>query len=566
MVEVPSTMLEAMLAPASPDRGVRFHESADESVFLSFAQLDQDARHNAVRLHEYGVRPGDRVVLAYDPAIDFVRAVCACFYAGAVVVPVPLPAIRATDAARERVLQIHRDSGAQLILTTPPVSQRLGEELPEWRSLSQVGETDLAQAWQHPGTTSDDVAILQYTSGSTGTPKGVTITHRNLVANQEAARTLFEFDQEAVMCGWLPHYHDMGLIGMYLQPIYTRFNLIATSPLQFLRRPALWLQLISRYRATVTVAPDFAYRLCAKLVTDEQLAALDLSSLTTVVTGAEPIHASTLQRFAERFSAAGFHEGAFRPAYGMAESTLLISVKRTREPCAPLMLDARELEAGRVVPAQFEAPSLAVTKCGPPAPHHEIVVVDPDSGASLPEGVVGELWVRGPSISVGYWKNEAATRKVFGAQVGNAGGYFRTRDLGFLLDGEVAVTGRLDDVIILRGRNIYPSDLESAVARRVSSHGEAVAAAFSTADDVVTVVVEKPPKGGLPMSVDQIRAEVARDFSLSRLNVVLVSRGAIPTTTSGKVRRRATREKLMSGEFTVLSPTGEDSAPAKAAR
>jgi acyl-CoA synthetase (AMP-forming)/AMP-acid ligase II len=566
MVEVPSTMLEAMRARASSERGIRFHDSAEESVFLSYRQLDQDARHNAVELFRYGVRPGDRVVLAYDPSIDFVRAVYASFYAGAVVVPVPLPAVRASDAARERVLQIHRDSGARLVLTTPRVSERLGGELPAWQCLSHYEETDLAAAWQEPGTTSDDVAILQYTSGSTGTPKGVTITHRNLVANQEAIQTAVEYDQDTIMCGWLPHYHDMGLIGQYLQSVYTGFDLVATSPLQFLRRPALWLQLITRYRATTTVAPDFAYRLCTKLVTDEQLAALDLSSIVTAATGAEPVHASTLQRFSERFSAAGFDQGAFKPAYGMAESTLLISVKRTGEPCVPLMLDARELEAGRAVPARSEAPSLAVVRCGPPAPHQEVVVVSPDSGASLPDGMVGEIWVRGASVSVGYWENEPATRKVFGAQVGGAAGYLRTGDLGFLMDGEVAVTGRLDDVINLRGRNIYPSDLESAVARRVSSHGEAVAAAFTTTDDVVTVVVEKPPRGGVLLSVDEVRTQVARDFSLSRFNVVLVSRGAIPTTTSGKVQRRAAHDKLVSGEFSVLSPGGDGSAAAKQTR
>jgi acyl-CoA synthetase (AMP-forming)/AMP-acid ligase II len=566
MVEVPSTMLEAMLARASSDRGVRFHDSAEESVFLSFGQLNQDARHNAVALSRYGVRPGDRVVLAYDAGIDFVRAMCACFYAGAVVVPVPLPAARSSDVASERVLQIHRDSGARLILTTPRVSERFEAELPEWRSLAEPGETDLAAAWQEPGTTADDVAILQYTSGSTGSPKGVTITHRNLVANQEAIRASFGFDEKSIMVGWLPHYHDMGLIGLYLQPFYTGFDVISTSPSQFLRRPALWLQLVSRYRATTTVAPDFAYRLCTKVVTDEQIAALDLSCLVTAVTGAEPVHASTLQRFQERFAAAGFDKAAFKPAYGMAESTLLISVKRTLEPCVPLMLDARELEAGRTVPAVADNPSLAVVRCGPPATGQEVIVVDPDSGASLPEGMVGELWVRGPSVSVGYWGNEAATRKVFGARVGDAAGYLRTGDLGFLLDGEVAVTGRLHDVINLRGRNIYPSDLEVAVARLVSSHGEAAAAAFATPDDVITVVVEKPPKGGLLVSADEVRAQVARDFSLSRFHVVVVSRGAIPKTTSGKVRRRAAREKLMSGEFSVLSSVGDAPAAPKETR
>lgn len=566
MVEAPSTMLGAMLARASSDRGIRFHASADDSVFLTYRQLDSDARHNAVRLYQGGVRRGDRVVLAYDAGIDFVRAVYACFYAGAVVVPVPLPGARPSDVARERVLQIHQDSGARLLLTTPGVRERLEGELPPWQCLSQREETDLAAAWHEPATTADDVAILQYTSGSTGSPKGVTITHGNLVANQEAIQTSVRYDEDTVMCGWLPHYHDMGLIGQYLQSIYTGFNLVATSPFQFLRRPVLWLQLITRYRATTTVAPDFAYRLCAKLVTDEQLAALDLSSLVTAATGAEPVHATTLQRFAERFFPAGFDSGAFKPAYGMAESTLLISVKRTGEPCEPLTLDARELEAGRAVQARSGAPSLTVVSCGPPVRSQEVVVVDPDTGASLAEGMVGELWVRGPSVSVGYWRNEVATRKVFGAQVGTAGGYLRTGDLGFLLDGEVAVTGRLNDVINLRGRNIYPSDLETAVAQRVSSHGEAVAAAFATTDDVVTVVVEKPPRGGLLVGVDEVRAQVARDFSLSRFDVVLVSRGAIPKTTSGKVQRRAARDKLVSGEFAVLSASGEGAAAASGSR
>jgi acyl-CoA synthetase (AMP-forming)/AMP-acid ligase II len=554
----PGTMLDGMLrgVERSPEKGIRFYRSPEDNEFLTYRQLDSYAKHDAVQLRRAGLRPMDRVVLAYSPSIDFVRAVYACFYAGLVVVPVPLITVRQTEFSRSRLLQIYEDAEAGLILSTPEAVAQLGGHLPRTWTISEPNETELSADWVHPGTASYDLAVLQYTSGSTGSPKGVVVTHRNLVENERAIQQAIGYDTDSIMCGWLPHYHDMGLIGQYLQPIYTGFDLVATAPSQFLRRPVIWLQLITTYRATTTVAPDFAYDLCAKLVTDQQLKALDLSSLTSVVTGAEPVRASTLERFSKRFAVAGFDSGAFKPAYGMAEATLLVTIKRTGDPVRPLLLDAQELEAGRAHPASDGSRSVTVVSCGPAAPAHEALVVDTETGSRLPDGVVGEVWVAGPSVSEGYWRNSTATHKTFEAVCGGRGHYLRTGDLGFSWDDEIVITGRLDDLINVRGRNIYPSDLENEVTQRVSSHGNVVAAAFGWEDQAVAMVVEAEPKADSRRIAAMVNKEIARDFALGSIGVAVVRRGVIPRTTSGKVRRSATRDLLVAGELPVLHSEG----------
>ncbi|WP_433499167.1 fatty acyl-AMP ligase [Sphaerimonospora sp. CA-214678] len=555
-----STMLDVMNRSArqAGGAGARFHQSPKDSTFLSYADLDRQGRHEAVLLRLAGLEPGDRIVLAFRPGLDFLRAVYAAMYAGVVLIPAPITVSHSIDTVRQRILSIAADSGARHVLSTGDLADGLGDLGPDISTviLSDSGGSSLADDWRHPGTRADDIALIQYTSGSTRAPKGVAITHENLVVNHQCIYTVMDYHSDSMLLGWLPHYHDMGF-SLYMQPIFGGFDLVATTPAQFLRRPVLWLQLITRYRATSTVAPDFAYNLCARLVTDAQLATLDLSSLRTVITGAEPVRARTLNDFAARFASAGFDPGAFVPAYGMAEATVFISAKRSRLPVAPLAVDADALEQGMVRPAG-EGRSLDVVPCGPPAPGHDVVIIDPNTGTPSPGDRVGEIWVRGPSVARGYWEQPEETAKKFRAELAeDRREYLRTGDLGFLSAGEVVITGRMSDVINVRGRNVYPSDLENAVSNEIASHIDPVSAAFEWADDVVVVVVEAGPRTAEAVAVaEDVRRRLAEKFSLEPLGLVVVRRGSIPRTSSGKVRRKATRDLLTAGELPVVFSTG----------
>ncbi|MFC0600368.1 fatty acyl-AMP ligase [Streptomyces palmae] len=568
------TMLDAMRRSAlhTGNHGLRFYLTRDESLRVSYAEFDRMARHEAVRLRRAGHRPGDRALLAYDPSPDFLRAVYAAMYAGLTVVPAPVPPGRHLEATRDWIVSIAADADCSLVMATEQVTQALSGfgDLSLWQ-LAELGDTELAEEWADPGLTPDDLAILQYTSGSTGRPKGVMITHANLVENERVVSAVMDVDADTVVVGWLPHYHDMGLIGMYLQSAFTGAELIAMSPTLFLRRPALWLELVSKHRGNFTVGPDFAYALCTRLVTDEKIDELDLSSLRSVCTGAEPVRIGTLRRFADRFARCGFRPETFAPAYGMAEATLAVSAKLPGTSVRTLAVDPAALEQGRAVPSASEG-ATEVVSCGPAAPGMELLVVDPESLAPVEDGTIGEICVSGPSISGGYWQRPEETAESFGFRPGGGDrGFLRTGDLGFLDQGELFVTGRIKDLIIVRGRNIFPTDLETTVAGHLSERGDAVAAAFeweggdgASGGDVVLAV--EHTKAFDPETVDSARRAVADRFSLDSLVVVLVRRGTIPRTTSGKVQRRLTRKKLTEGELKAMYTSGSVALKARVDR
>ncbi|WP_255575214.1 fatty acyl-AMP ligase [Cryobacterium sp. TMT1-66-1] len=552
------------VAERPPDIGVRFHSSPNNSNLMSYRDLDRTARHDAVVLWNAGWRPGERVLLAFDAGLDFLRGLYAAFYAGLTVVPVPVPVSRNASAVRERILAIAKDSGSNLVLTTPQVLESIGGLDVKLSSLylcDPVGE-DYSADWFAPPTKPVDVAVIQYTSGSLGTPKGVIVSHSNLLANQRGIEYMAGFGAGTVLVGWLPHYHDMGL-GLFMQSIFGGFALVITSPSQFLRRPLLWLQLISKYRATATVAPDFAYKLCTQLVTEAQLRELDLSSLTTAITGAEPVRWHTLYRFAARFAPAGFTEGSFMPAFGMAETTLLVSAKRSNVPVRPLYVDAGDLERGVVTPVG-SGKSLTLVPCGPPAPEHHIAIVDRATWTLAEPNTVGEIWVSGPSVAQGYWNRADQTAEVFGARLpGSDRAYLRTGDLGFLAEDGIVVTGRLKDLIIIRGRNIAPSDLEIACSDLLATSAGAGAVAFEWDENAVVVVAEAagPSTVQIENRAENARRQLADDFSLEPLSLVIVRRGGIPRTTSGKVRRAATRDRLIAGSLPVVLTVGPSVTP-----
>ncbi|GAA0492915.1 fatty acyl-AMP ligase [Microbacterium aurantiacum] len=563
---VSTTYLDAMRATArraGNERGIRFYSDETTSVRWGYAELDERARARAAALTDLGYGPGDVAVLAFDPGMGFIESVWAAIYAGMTIAPVPVTAGRNIEAVAARLAAITADAGSRLVLTESSVRAVVdAAEMPgvEIRLL-EGPDLSLVDAWVPPRIDGDSVVLLQYTSGSTGAPKGVTVTHANLVANEEAIAAAVVDDENSVWVGWLPHYHDMGLIGLLLRPIYGGADAVLTSPSRFLRRPLFWLRLITRHRGTFTVAPDFAYRLCTQVVTDEQLAELDLSSLTHVVTGAEPIKVDTTRDFSARFAAAGFDSRAFIPAYGMAETTLIISAA-AGDGIHSISADAGALESGDLLPA-VDARSVDLVLCGPPVPGSTVAVVDPVSHEWQPDGRVGEIWVHGPSVARGYWNRPLETAETFGVRiVGDDLPYLRTGDLGAIVDGQIVITGRQKDLIISHGRNIYPQDVEATASREVGTDPGCLSAAFALEGQAseVGIAVEVDPRtlssADLPAMSTDVRRAIARDFGLPSIGIALVRKGLLPRTTSGKIQRGRVRAALLTGEITVAHTDG----------
>ncbi len=412
----------------------------------------------------------------------------------------------------------------------------------------QVGAE--AGSGDRPETPSaEEAAFVQYTSGSTGTPRGVVVTHANLVHNNRIIAARFEHSRDTVMVGWLPLFHDMGLVGNVLQPLYLGATSVLMPPAAFLLEPVRWLRAISEHRGTTSGAPNFAYDLCVERVRPDQLDGIDLGCWTCAFNGSEPVRARTLERFAERFAPRGFRREAFYPCYGMAEATLFISGGEKREAPREARMEAADGSATVVVSS------------GRTEPDHEIAVVDPQTCRRLPQGEVGEIWFSGPSVSTAYWNRpeESAQRLMARLPGEQDRRYLRTGDLGFLLDGELYVTGRIKDVMIFRGRNHYPHDIEMTVQESHPALRRDAGAAFVVehADTQALVVVQEVHRTSLralPLEeiAGEVRAAVSREHGLHVGAVVLVKTGSIPKTTSGKIRRGLSRELFLNGGLATV--------------
>jgi acyl-CoA synthetase (AMP-forming)/AMP-acid ligase II len=398
--------------------------------------------------------------------------------------------------------------------------------------------------WQMPELTGETIAFLQYTSGSTSEPKGVMVTHANLLHNSAVIAEALELDDATIGAGWLPHFHDMGLVGLLLQAVYVGADLVFMSPISFLRRPIRWLEAIDRYGATTTVAPNFSYELLARRVSDEDLARLDLSTLRVALNGAEPIRPQVLDAVITRLGTAGFRPDAFVAGYGMAEVTLLASASQVARPPRYLDVDPDALERHEVLPGGADGAARLVSN-GPPR-GVDLRIVEPESRRVLPDAQVGEIWLRGQSVAAGYRNRPEENAEKFNAHTADGEGPFlRTGDLGAMFDGELYVTGRLKDLLIVNGRNLYPQDIEEAVAR--------IHPALATSPGVVLtvdagrehiVVIHGVDVGALDGTTPeamtaQIKGTVARAFDVPAPSVVLVKRSAVHRTTSGKVQRRS---------------------------
>jgi acyl-CoA synthetase (AMP-forming)/AMP-acid ligase II len=497
------------------------------------------------------------VLLLFEPGIDFWRAFLGCLYAGVVAVPTPLPL---DERSMKRVAGILRDADSSLALTTEKLRGLLtagieGFELERPLQCVATDDATLADAdsWTMPDLTPDDVAFLQYTSGSTGDPKGVAVTHGNVVSNEAAMSEALRASATSVLVGWIPHWHDMGLIGQLLA-FFNGANLVTMSPLAFLKQPIRLLKAISDYRGTITAAPNFAYDLIARRVTPEQLADLDLSAWEVALNGAEPVRRRTVERVTNLLAPAGFAPSTMRPGYGMAEVTLMATVSRGVP--RHLDADADALEQHRYTPATGRAISLVSS--GAAAPGVEVRIVDPETLRVLAEDQVGEIWLRSPSVASGYHNRLAETTERFHAATSDGEHpYLRTGDLGLLHGNELYVTGRLKDLLIVNGRNLYPQDIEEFVQdvhpAVAGSRGCVIPVDVDDAERLVLIQAMKTELLG-DMSCDELAAAVktavARAFEVPAPSVVFVNRSGIHLTTSGKVQRASMRAAFLKSELT----------------
>jgi amino acid adenylation domain-containing protein len=557
--------------PGSRDAFLFLAENGEEAERLDWRELDARAQAIAAALASC-TSAGNRVLLLYPPGLEFIAAFLGCLYAGVIAVPAYPP----RPGREQRLLAILRDAEPRLVLTT---SERLAglasltARAPELGTIPWLATDDLpAGAWEGSAPEPDAPAFLQYTSGSTALPKGVAVTHANLVHNSAMIQAAFGQDEDSVVVGWLPVYHDMGLIGNVLQPLWSGGRCILMSPVSFLQRPRRWLEAVSRYRATTSGGPSFAYELCAARIGAEDRAGLDLSSWRVAFNGAEPVRAETMERFAAAFARCGFRREAFYPCYGLAEGTLFVTGGAPGELFHERSLDAQALERHAVSPAGG-GPARRLVSSGGPRAGQRLAVADPETGAELPPGRVGEIWVRGPSVARGYWGRTEETARTFGACLDTGEGPFlRTGDLGFIEDGELFVTGRLKDLIILRGRNHYPQDLELTAERSHGALRPGGGAAFAVdleGEERLVIVCEVERRRGLrDLEMEEVaaavRRAVAEEHEVQVHRVVLLRAGTLPKTSSGKVRRHACRAGFLAGSLTVVGTSAMGAVSAAA--
>jgi acyl transferase domain-containing protein/acyl-CoA synthetase (AMP-forming)/AMP-acid ligase II/acyl carrier protein len=540
----------------------------DRAEVLTGAALDRRARAIAVALGERAA-VGDRALILCPPGTDYVAAFFGCLYAGVVAVPAYPPEPGLVRRMLPRLLGVIEDAAPSVVLAPAAAATMAGQiaqlaprtaALP-WLAVDEVDEAGAAD-WRRPGVRGRDLAFLQYTSGSTGRPKGVMLSHDNLLANLAAIdRHMFDSTEQSSVI-WLPPYHDMGLIGGLLEPAYRGYPVTFMSPLAFLKRPARWLRAVSDFRATHSGGPNFGYDLCVSKISEEERAGLDLSNWQVAFSGAEPVRAETLERFARSFAPHGFRRTAFYPCYGMAEASLLVAGgARTTEP--PLLrVRADALEQNRVEPAEPGAGTRTLVGCGQIISGHRLVIVAPDTGTPRPDGAVGEIWVSGPSVAREFWgRPEESAERLEARLADGEGPFLRTGDLGFRHDGELYVTGRIKDLIIIAGRNHYPQDIERTVEEAHPALRRGAGIAFSVdSGEAEELVVVQAVRGAARAAAEEIftavRAAIAEHHGLRVHDIVLVTPGSIPKTSSGKLRRHACKQAYLAGSLDAVARRG----------
>lgn len=530
---------------------------------LTYSELDFQARAIAGFLQERKAQ-GERALLLYPPGLEFITAFFGCLYGGVIAVPAYPPRLNRNAL---RIVSIAQDSQASIVLTTGAVFSRLGglrDHAPElgklnWFATDQL-QPGLGNSRQDWSPDDRQPAYLQYTSGSTATPKGVMITHANVLDNSAYLAKAFDHSSEDVSLSWLPHFHDLGLVHGILQPLYSGFPGYLMAPMSFLQRPLDWLRAVSRFRVTHSDGPNFAYELCVDKVTADDKKSLDLSSWKMALNGAEPVFPETIARFAEAFAEYGFKRTAFYPAYGLAEATLVVSGGKKGRELKCCFVAASELEWNRVVFRGEGTPgarTLVASGCF--SPPMQVEIVDPGSGQKCAPDTIGEIWVAGPSVALGYWKRPEETKQVFAANLAHESehAFLRTGDLGFIHQGHLFITGRLKELIIIRGRNYYPQDIERTARESSPDILSGTAAAFSvlvgTEERLVLVQeLKRRQKADLRETLRRVRGAVLEEHELDVHEIVLVQAGSIPKTSSGKIQRSLCRQQFLEGVLQVI--------------
>jgi len=532
-----------------------------EADRLSYQQLEQQAQAIAAHLQGLGDM-GDRALLLYPPGLDFIAAFFGCLYAGVIAVPGYPPK---ANQSLTRIKAIAADANPRFVLTTTGVSTHQERWRSQLRALAALPwlETDRIdpegrQQWQPPTLNPNTLALLQYTSGSTGTPKGAMVTHANLLINCEDLDRGWKHDSDSIIVSWLPTFHDLGLIYGVIEPLYKGCCAYLMSPLSFLLRPIRWLQVISQYQATHSAAPNFAYDLCVRKIKPEERSRLNLTSWRMALNGAEPVRASIVKEFAQAFAPCGFNLSAFCPGYGLAEATLKVAAVPQDEPPRFYAVDSEALKQHQVKPPQAGRPVQTLVGCGRSEIDTQIRIVDPESLRQCPPDAIGEIWVSGATVVQGYWNNPTATTETFQAYMADtkAGPFLRTGDLGFVHDGQLFVTGRLKEMILIQGRNHYPQDIEQTVANCHPAIVSGGVAAFAVDRDgeerliVVSEIQRHHLRSLNPSDVlTQIRKTVAAEHDLRVQGIALIKPGTLPKTSSGKIQRRACRQQFCQNQL-----------------
>jgi acyl-CoA synthetase (AMP-forming)/AMP-acid ligase II len=547
-----------MRAQAEPHAcAFAFLTSDGAETRVTYAELEERARALAARLQHIGAA-GERVLIVLQPGLDYVVAVFGCLFAGSTAVPCAL------SSRMERARQlpaIASDSGARFAIGGRPFDEHPGCAHLDWIAVDPTG-VDGSAGWREPALNADHAALLQYTSGTTSTPRGVMVSHANLLANAQSIAQGFEHPKHLWGVTWLPPYHDMGLMGGILQPVYFGAPSAVISPLDFVRRPVVWLEAVSRYRVRTSGGPNFAYELCARTITAAEISNVRLDCWELAYVGAEPVRVDTLDLFARKFAPLGFRRESFFPCYGLAEATLYVSGGRpnVRYVSAAGLREHRVVEKSRSETLQDDADVRAIVGCGRPASALSVAIVNPETGRRCDADSIGEIWVTGPTVASGYWNRPEVTRDTFHARLAEQGNslFLRTGDLGFVQDGELFVTGRCKDLIIVRGRNHYPQDIEDTVVGASAAIRPGTCAAFSVdpgADEKLVVILEmpRPRPERLDVLAGDIRQAVVGAHELQVSAIVLVRPGVIPRTSSGKPRRLECRARYVSGALERLA-------------
>ena len=539
-------------------------DDGDIRARLSYSELDNNARAIAARLQGLDAG-GECAVLLYPPGLNFVSAFFACMYANVVAIPLPIPR---TTANINQTKGIIEETKTEIILSTQTILTKLARQDEQYFSKlicldTQEVDADFVLAWRQPeNPAGDTLAYFQYTSGSTSARKGVMISHANVLENIKGIDRGFQHDQASIAVNWLPHFHDLGLVSGILQPLYHGVPNYLMAPTALVQKPIRWLQAISNFRATHTNSPNYAYDLCVKKITEEQQQTLDLSAWRVALNGAEPVRAETVRDFYSKFKNVGLAKTTMYPAYGLAEATLVVSAGLPASEPKVLQVDAGDLQKGQVSLSAEAVNSRELVACGTALHHTVIAIVDPQTGQMAAKNTIGEIWVNGPAVAAGYWQNPAATEETFRAVLAEHPNQFflRTGDLGFLHEGLLYITGREKDLIIIRGANHYPQDIEWTVENAHAAFKPGCGAAFSIKTEgeeklVVVYELEREHVKNFDVKelVRSVRAKIAEEHDLQLPGLVLLKTASVPRTSSGKIQRRQCQHEFLENQLTEVA-------------